>query len=207
MNNISILNYEVGNLMSLKRAFDYIGVRSRITSKKKDIMSSTHLILPGVGSFGNAIKILKSKKLDRIIYEYVKTNKPILGICLGMQLLFDKSDEFGKHDGLGIIEGEVKKISIRKISTPIIGWHKINFIKNHIHTFSKKGTNKQDFYFLHSYQCIPIDKRYILADYKLDKKNNVAAVIRKKNIYGCQFHPEKSSMQGINFLRDFCKTN
>lgn len=201
MSNISILDYGVGNLMSLKRAFDYIGKKSKITSKKKDIMSSSHLILPGVGSFGNAIKILRNKKLDKIIHEYIKTEKPILGICVGMQLLFEKSNEFGSHEGLGVIEGLVEKISIKRINTPIIGWHKINCV-NKADVFLRKNNNS-DFYFLHSYQCVPLDKKYILANYKLSDKNNIVAVIKKKNVYGCQFHPEKSSMQGISFLKEF----
>jgi glutamine amidotransferase len=201
MRNISILDYGIGNLMSLKRAFDYIGKKSKITSKKKDIMSSSHLILPGGGSFGNAIKILRDKKLDKIIHDYIKTEKPILGICLGMQLLFEKSNEFGIHEGLGFVEGKVQKISIKKINTPIIGWHKINFV-NKKDVFLKKNNNS-DFYFLHSYQCVPSDKKYILANYKLNNKNNIVAVIKKKNVYGCQFHPEKSSLQGISFLKEF----
>jgi glutamine amidotransferase len=201
MRNISILDYGIGNLMSLKRAFDYIGKKSKITSKKKDIMSSSHLILPGVGSFGNAIKILRDKKLDKIIHDYIKTEKPILGICLGMQLLFEKSNEFGIHEGLGFVEGKVQKILIKKINTPIIGWHKINFV-NKKDVFLKKNNNS-DFYFLHSYQCVPSDKKYILANYKLNNKNNIVAVIKKKNVYGCQFHPEKSSLQGISFLKEF----
>jgi glutamine amidotransferase len=126
MKKIVILDYGTGNILSLTRALNYIGIKPVITNSKDKILKASHLILPGVGAFGTGMKLLEQYDLPNTINEYVKSNKPILGICLGMQLLFERGDEFGSHKGLGLIKGEVKKISYKKINVPIIGWYKIN---------------------------------------------------------------------------------
>tara|TARA_B100000795_G_C22794195_1_gene438502 strand:- start:48 stop:653 length:606 start_codon:yes stop_codon:yes gene_type:complete len=198
MKKIVILDYGTGNILSLTRSLNYIGIKPVITNSKDKILKASHLILPGVGSFGTGMKLLKQYDLPNTINEYVKSNKPILGICLGMQLLFERGDEFGSHKGLGLIKGEVKKISYKKINVPIIGWYKINAKSVDILT----NQNKKYMYFVHSYQAFPKNKKVIKATYKIDNKNIVAAV-NENNIYGFQFHPEKSSYDGLKLLKNF----
>ena len=198
MKKIVILDYGTGNILSLTRALNYIGIKPVITNSKDKILKASHLILPGVGAFGTGMKLLEQYDLPNTINEYVKSNKPILGICLGMQLLFERGDEFGSHKGLGLIKGEVKKISYKKINVPIIGWYKINTKNLNI----LKNQNKKYMYFVHSYQAFPKNKKNIKATYKINNKDIVAAV-NENNIYGFQFHPEKSSYDGLKLLKNF----
>lgn len=198
MKKIVILDYGTGNILSLTRSLNYLGVKPIVTNSKNKILKASHLILPGVGAFGTGMKLLKQYDLPNIINEYVKNNKPILGICLGMQLLFEKSNEFGSHKGLGLIKGEVKKIIYTNINVPIIGWYKLN-TKNRDILINQ---NKKYMYFVHSYQAFPKNRRVIHATYKINNKNVVAAV-NENNIYGFQFHPEKSSFNGLKLLKNF----
>jgi len=198
MKRVVILEYGTGNILSLTRSLNYIGIKPIVTNSKSKILKASHLILPGVGAFGTGMKLLNQNNLPSTIEEYVKTNKPLLGICLGMQLLFEKSNEFGNHDGLGLIKGKVKKITYSKINVPLIGWYKIDAKKKDI--LSK--LNKKFMYFVHSYQAFPKNKDAIRATYKVNNKDIVAAV-KENNVYGFQFHPEKSSFDGLKLLKEF----
>jgi imidazole glycerol-phosphate synthase subunit HisH len=198
MKKIIILDYGTGNILSLIRSLNYIGIKPSVSNSKSEILKASHLILPGVGAFSTGMKLLNHHKLPNIIKEYVAENKPLLGICLGMQLLFQESNEFGKHIGLGLIKGKVKKISYPKINVPIIGWYKLETIGKNI---VSKQYNKY-MYFVHSYQALPKNKDTIAATYKINNKNIVAAV-NENNIYGFQFHPEKSSFDGLKILKNF----
>lgn len=198
MKKIVIVDYGTGNILSLTRALNHIGIKPVISNSKNTIFKATHLILPGVGAFGSGMELLKFYDLPRTINEYAKSNRPILGICLGMQLLFERSNEFGTHNGLGLIEGEVKKISIPKVNVPIIGWYKIDTKNKNILTSQRK----KHMYFVHSYQALPKHKEVIKATYKIYNKSIVAGV-NKNNIYGFQFHPEKSSFYGLSLLAKF----
>jgi glutamine amidotransferase len=206
MRKISIVDYGSGNLLSIKRALQKIGYESNITYKKKTILESDFLILPGVGAFKNAMDLLKKNDLISLLNEFILNKKKrLLGICLGMQLLLSKSYEMGNNKGLNFIEGEVveiKKLTKKKIKVPHISWNKII---SYGHLNSDKKLNFEylniEYYFVHSFLAITKDKNYALA---YCNYNDVAvpAIIMKENILGCQFHPEKSGHNGLNFLRN-----
>lgn len=195
----AIVDYGVGNLLSLKRSLDYINKKSIVTSNIDKIKNCSHLILPGVGAFASAMNRLKESGIDKAVIDFAKSGKPVLGICLGMQLMFDESHEFGKWNGLKIISGKVKKISIKGENIPIVGWYKINSKKN---VFIDKY-NGEYLYLVHSYECMPKNRKNIIGTYKISD-NKIVCAVRKENIYGFQFHPEKSSLKGIEMLKDFC---
>lgn len=196
---ISIVDYGVGNLKSIKNAIDYIGKSSSITNDIGKLKESKYIVLPGVGAFDHAIKKLKEEKLFNEIKKLNKDHK-FLCICLGMQLLFENSSE-GSLDGLGIVKGKVenlKKISDKKL-IPNIGWRKL--ISKNQNKFSKIFEGQQ-FYHLHSYYCVPKDKSLIQYTIEFDK-SEIPVCILKDNILGLQFHPEKSREQGLKVLKYF----
>ena len=210
MKKVTIIYYKCGNILNLVRAIKFLGYEVEMTSDKKKIINSSYVILPGVGAFGNAMKQLENHNLSKVILDYAKLNKPLLGICLGMQILLTEGNEFGKHKGLGLIEGEVIKISNNKskeIKIPHMGWNEL-----YPNDSEKKWKNKlldnsslgKSFYFAHSYICSIKETNCIIAvsDYE---GISIPAVIAKNNIFGCQFHPEKSSDVGLSFLKNFCK--
>lgn len=206
---ISIINYGVGNLLNVSNAFNHLGYEVFVTDNEKKILSSSHIVLPGVGSFESGMNGINNNGLKDIIYKAVKNQIPFLGICLGMQLLMDESDEFGKHQGLGLIPGKVEFIKKNKnykknIKLPIIGWNKI-FINENNFLFNKEEmlTNKM-YYFVHSYMAIPENNKHV--NYFMNYHNiKIPAIISNKNICGFQFHPEKSGKLGINLLDFFIK--
>lgn len=201
---IAIIDYGVGNLFSLKSSFAYIGQDAVVTSDVDVIRSADRVILPGVGAFGDAAKKLFESGLAQVVIELAKENKPILGICLGMQLLFEKSYEYGEHDGLGLIKGSIKPISAEVSSDykiPHIGWNALKFTKTSSPLF--KYIKEGDFvYFVHSFYGADCDEALIAtAEYGID----VAAAVNSGSVYGTQFHPEKSGDVGMNILRAFCE--
>jgi len=209
MKKITIIDYGCGNILNLSRAIKFIGYEVEVTNDHKKIIKSSHTILPGVGAFGNAMKQLEKYGLLNTIQEYVKLNKPLLGICLGMQILFTKSYEFGVHKGLNLIEGEVIKISNEKnkeIKIPHTGWNTIypsNDQKEWKNKIVKNSSVEKSFYFVHSYICITKDSNLTIAscDYS---GITIPAIVSNNNVFGCQFHPEKSSEEGLNILKNFC---
>ena len=209
MKKITIIDYGCGNILNLSRAIKFIGYEVEVTHDHKKIIKSSHTILPGVGAFGNAMKQLEKYGLLNTIQEYVKLNKPLLGICLGMQILFTKSYEFGVHKGLNLIEGEVIKISNEKnkeIKIPQTGWNTIypsNDQKEWKNKIVKNSSVEKSFYFVHSYICITKDSNLTIAscDYS---GITIPAIVSNNNVFGCQFHPEKSSEEGLNILKNFC---
>lgn len=200
---IVIVNYGVGNLFSLASSFSAIGQQVIVTSDPQDLKRSERIILPGVGAFEDAARKLFASGLAEPLIDESRKGKPILGICLGMQLLFTKSYEFGVHDGLNLIPGEVR--SIREVipenlKIPQIGWNGLH-LTNHSGLFA--NTHEGDYvYFVHSYSAF-CDDKYITAttNYGAD----LTAAVQNGNIYGAQFHPEKSGNVGLNMLRAFCE--
>ena len=203
--HIVILDFDAGNILSLIRAIESLGYSYELTKNKKKIQNSSCIILPGDGAFGHAIKTLKRLDLVDEIIKNVKSGKPILGICIGMQLLVSNSEEHGNFKGLSLIDGKVVKIKSSKnnFKVPIIGWRKVYCNKKTENGFNlKKNLDNKEFYFIHSYEVKTKKKFETLSQYKnLDKE--VTAVIGKDNILGCQFHPEKSGKYGIDFLKKF----
>tara|TARA_Y100000590_G_scaffold278374_1_gene312466 strand:+ start:2569 stop:3201 length:633 start_codon:yes stop_codon:yes gene_type:complete len=209
MKKIIIIDYKCGNILSIKRAIQHLGYETEISNDKTKILNSTHVILPGVGAFGNATKQLEKYNLYESILEYAKLEKPLLGICLGMQLLFTKSYEFGIHDGLGLIEGEVKKISSKKdrgIKIPHMGWNEIypSNKKDWKNKILKNSLIGKSFYFVHSFigNTKNSDSTIAVCNYS---DISIPAVVSTNNIFGCQFHPEKSGNNGLAVLRNFCE--
>jgi glutamine amidotransferase len=203
-NTVTIIDYGVGNLLSVARALEYCGAKVFISRKKKQIISSSKIILPGVGAFGEAVKKLKKYDLFDVIKETSNLGTPILGICVGMQLLMDQSEEFGFNKGLSLISGKVvsvPKSSKKKelIKTPYIGWQKVFFLKNL--RFKLNHLNNR-YYFLHSFM-VQLNNNKNLSGYYSYRGNKITAVIKKDNIIGCQFHPERSGPNGLNFLKNF----
>lgn len=200
----AIVDYGVGNLFSLKSSFAYIGQDAVVTSDESVIRSADRVILPGVGAFGDAAKKLFDSGLAKVLTELANEGKPILGICLGMQLLFEKSYEYGEHKGLGLIKGSIKPIAAKVSSDykiPHIGWNALQFTGNKSPLF--KYIKEGDFvYFVHSYYGADCDESLIAtAEYGI----NVAAAVNSGNVYGTQFHPEKSGEVGMKILKAFCE--
>ncbi len=204
---ISIIDYEMGNLKSIKKLLQYLKVDSVITSDPKIILDSDGVILPGVGAFGDAMKHLDEKNLIPIIHQVVKDGKPLFGICLGQQLLFSKSSEMGEHKGLNLIKGDVIPFDINKVDKiPQIGWNSVSF-QNSDHFLVQDVPNDSYFYFVHSFYSVPKDNANILG---ITQYGDItfSSIVYKDNIIATQFHPEKSSKYGIkmyeNFIQ-FCK--
>lgn len=202
-NKICILDYGSGNVGSVYNILLTI-VQSDdkvlVSNKPKDMRSSTHIILPGVGAFGASMEKIKRKiDLEILEREILKTKKPFLGICVGMQILADVGHEFGEHRGLGWIEGEVRKLEADDLPLPHIGWNNIEVVNN---SSLLEGLNKnQDFYFVHSYIFKEKNRENVVAKTEYGEKFN--SVIAKDNIFGVQFHPEKSQRAGKLLLNNF----
>lgn len=201
---IAIIDYGVGNLFSLSSSFKAIGADTVVTGDPEIIKKADKLILPGVGAFGDAAEKLRNSGLDSVIKEEVAKGKPLLGICLGMQLLFEKSYEYGEHNGLGLIKGEVVGMQNRipeNLKIPHIGWNALQFKK--ISPIFKYINDGDCVYFVHSFYAENCDDSLIAtAEYG----KNITAAVQNGNVYGCQFHPEKSGRVGLNILKAFCET-
>ena len=201
---IAIIDYGVGNLFSLTCSLKKIGAECAVTSDKSTLRSASGLILPGVGAFGDAAEKLGESGLDNVIKELVYRGKPLLGICLGMQLLFEKSFEYGEHVGLGLIRGEVKPLDmyVSGLKIPHMGWNSLD-IKNADCPLFKYVSNGDYMYFVHSYCGVCNDKMQLAAtaSYGIE----VTAAVADGNVFGTQFHPEKSGDAGLNILRAFAE--
>ena len=212
MNEIVVIDYGVGNLLSVKRGLEYCGVKAIITSKPEDIINATKIILPGVGAFKNAMQSLESLGLVKVIQEVANRKIDLLGICLGMQLLLDESNEFGLTKGLGLIPGRVVAIPLKNNEgiinkIPHIGWSKL--INPEENSDWNEGILKtiesgDSFYFIHSYMALTNNNKYTIA-HCLYGSEKIPAVIQRNRIIGCQFHPEKSGEVGLKILREFCE--
>ena len=203
MIKISILDYGMGNIESLKNAIKKIGYHPTLFSAKKNI-NSNFLIIPGVGAFNEAMKIIKKERIDKKINSFLNNKDNfLLGICLGKQLLYTSSEENKLTYGLNIIKGKVKLVAKKKEDKiPNVGWHKIKINNNNLKNFKfLKEFNGEKFYFVHSYKGEPTDKKTILATSSFKKKKFCSVVCKGKNIIGTQFHPEKSSFIGLDFLK------
>ena len=199
---VAIIDYDAGNIRSVEKAVESMGFETALTRDRETILSAGHVILPGVGAFGDAMKLLNSYGLTEVIREVATRQIPLLGICLGQQLLFEMSEESPGVEGLGLIRGSVKKIpSGNGLKVPNIGWNSLE-TKNKGRLF--EGIENGAFvYFVHSYYCAAEERDIVKAE--IDYNVTVDASIEKDNIFACQFHPEKSSETGLKILKNFLK--
>lgn len=200
---IRIIDYGVGNLFSLRSSLRAIGIDADYTGNPAEIRKADKLILPGVGAFRDAREALRSTGLDRVVQEEAGKGKPLMGICLGMQMLFDRSYEYGEYEGLGLIPGEIVPMEGRiskDLPIPHIGWNEL--MLKQPSPLMKNTTNGDYVYFVHSYYA-ETPAEYVIAttDYGVE----MTAAVQKDNVYGCQFHPEKSSEVGLSILKAFCE--
>ncbi len=201
---IAIVDYGVGNLFSLSSSFRAIGFEAVITSDPAVIRAAEKIILPGVGAFEDAAKKLFASGLGDLVIEEAKAGKPIMGICLGMQLLFDRSFEYGEHKGLGLIKGDIRPISDvipKDLKIPHIGWNALHFSAPlaPIFKYLKEGDHV---YFVHSFYGANCEDSVIATT---EYGASLTAAVGKGNVFGCQFHPEKSGEVGLSILRAFCE--
>jgi len=205
MKTVSIIDFKVGNIYSVVQACKEVGLNVKVTSNYDEILSSDGVILPGVGAFGTAMKNLINEGLDITIKDFILTNKPFMGICLGLQLLFTESNEFGDNKGLNIIDGSVLKFKNDGMKVPQVGWNEIH--ENKLPwTNSPLNNIKQGeyMYFVHSYYVKPFDNKYILSRTKYCNFEYCSS-IKKDNVFATQFHPEKSGKKGLEIYKNWSK--
>lgn len=197
---VGIIDYGVGNLFSLRSSFAAIGEEAFVSGDRRQLSQADRLVLPGVGAFADAAQKLRSQGLDGFVRDQAAAGKPLLGICLGMQLLFEKSFEYGEHQGLGLLEGQVVPMAgklPRGLKIPHMGWNRLDVKGGRL----LKGMDGQYVYFVHSYFGEHCEGSLAaVTDYGIP----ITAAVERDNIYGCQFHPEKSGETGLAILRKFC---
>ncbi len=201
---IAIIDYGVGNLFSLRSSFAAIGQEATVTNDVEEIRRADRLILPGVGAFRDAAEKLRASGMDRAVKEETKKGKPLLGVCLGMQMLFERSHEYGVHEGLGLLKGEIRPIAERipdGLKIPQMGWNALKIVKDSpLLKYTREG---EYVYFVHSYSAVNCeDSLLAVTEYGAE----LTACVGKGNVFGCQFHPEKSGEVGLRILKAFCET-
>ena len=201
---VAIIDYGVGNLFSLQSSLSAIGQEAAVTSDPETIRRADRLLLPGVGAFRDAVEKLRASGMDRAVKEAAAAGKPLLGICLGMQMLFERSYEYGVYEGLGLLKGEIRPIADRipaGLKIPQMGWNSLKIVKN---SPLLKNTREGEYvYFVHSYSAVGCeDSLLAVTEYGAD----LTACVGRGNVFGCQFHPEKSGETGLRILKAFCET-
>ncbi|MBI1870922.1 MAG: imidazole glycerol phosphate synthase subunit HisH [Chlamydiae bacterium] len=201
---ITIIDYEMGNLGSVAKAFQFLGVECEVTQDPKRVVQADKIVFPGVGAFEDCIANLKKKGLDQAILQAINSEKPFLGICLGLQALFEKSEEGGAHPGLGILKGPVVKFHVN-LKVPHMGWNQIIFSSGKTKNCPLlKGVSEGSYvYFIHSYYGVPEDKTVIVA--QTDYEVRFASMVWKDHLFATQFHPEKSQKVGLRMLKNFAE--
>ena len=199
MGYIAVIDYDSGNVRSVSKAVEFVGYEAKLTNNRDEILSSDGVILPGVGAFGDCMDKLKGYGLVDVIYRVVEDGKPFLGICVGLQLLFEESEEFGLHKGFGFIKGRVVRFEGTGLKVPHMGWNTVKIEKKNR---LLEGINDNSFfYFVHSYYGVALDGSAIArCNYGVD----FTAAVNVGNVWGVQFHPEKSQSLGLRVLKNFC---
>lgn len=202
----TIVDYGMGNLRSVQKAFELIGEPAEISSSPKQLANATRIVLPGVGAFRDAIAALHKHDLVNVIKEHVLADRPFLGICLGMQLLFSHSLEDGTHEGLNLIPGSVQRFQLpNEFKIPHMGWNQLEFPRDTPHHIFSSLPASPWFYFVHSYHCVPNDTAWIAATTHYHAP--FVSAVAKNNVAAVQFHPEKSQASGIQLLKNFLQNS
>lgn len=200
MSKVAIIDYGVGNLRSVEKAFAANGHDAIVTSEKRELRNASKLVLPGVGAFAACMNAFREGGLVELVLERVALGVPLLGVCVGMQMLFEESDEFGKSRGLGLLRGRVCRFG-EELVVPQVGWNSIQQRKEHV-LFA--GIDDESFfYFVHSYYCEPADPGVVTGETEYGVR--YASVVAQQNIFGVQFHPEKSQTVGLRLLSNFAQ--
>ena len=204
MKKVAIIDMGINNIQSVVGVVNFLGFEAIITKDKNKIMTCSALILPGVGSYPEGIKYLQKNNLDKILKNFFKEGKPILAICLGFQMLFTSSEEFGITKGLNILNGKVKSLYSLKTKNviPNLGWNKTNYKKKKSNILFNNLNNLPALYFIHSYYVNPQNKNYVTSSINFGDKK-ITTSVQYKNLYGVQFHPEKSGENGIKIIKNF----
>lgn len=205
MKKVTIIDYQLGNLFSVRQACEVVGIDAKISELPQDVRDADALILPGVGAFKEAVERLKKLDLFDVIIEEVNKGKPLMGICLGLQLLFTKSEEFGDTEGLGLIEGTICRFDSSQKKVPHVGWNHING-QNIIGTALEGGTSEDYMYFVHSYYVKPTEEACVLTK-SVYQDTEFCSSVKRDNIFATQFHPEKSAEKGIEIYRQWALQN
>lgn len=196
--SVAIIDYGVGNLRSVEKAFAATGCDARISSDEDELRRAQRLVLPGVGAFAACMKALTERGFDRLVCERASAGTPLLGVCVGMQLLFEESEEFGATRGLGLLRGRVRKFD-GELIVPQVGWNRIH--QQQPHALFEGVANGSFCYFVHSFYCEPKDDAVVVGQTEYGRR--YASVVAQKNICGVQFHPEKSQDVGLRMLKNF----
>ena len=196
---IAIINYGVGNLRSVEKAFEAVGKPALVTGDAGAIREADRLVLPGVGAFGECARRLRESGLDALVVEAAEQHKPVLGLCVGLQLMFDEGLEFGTHKGLGLMRGRVVRFPESGLSVPQIGWNQIENVKPH--PLLKGLEDGTYFYFVHSYRIETVDEEIVMAETEYGVR--YPSICARGSICGVQFHPEKSQTAGLRLLANF----
>ena len=202
MSRVGIIDYGVGNLRSVEKAFAAVGCDAIVSADEDILRTVDRLVLPGVGAFGACIRALTERRFDRLVTERVAQGTPLLGVCVGMQMLFEESEEFGTTRGLGLLPGRVIRFS-DDLVVPQVGWNQIR--QRHTHPLLRGIADGAFFYFVHSYYCEPADSSFVLGE--TDYGVAYASVVAHENISGVQFHPEKSQAAGLRLLANFARAD
>ena len=202
MSQVAIIDYGVGNLRSVEKAFAATDCKAIVSSDEKDLRAAERLVLPGVGAFGACMRALSERGFDELVHERVREGTLLLRVCVGMQLLFEESDEFGATPGLGLLRGKVRRFS-DELVVPHVGWNRIEQVREH--PVLAEVADQSHFYFVHSYYCEPLDDQVITATTEYGLR--YASIVASENICGVQFHPEKSQQAGLRLLKNFARLN
>ena len=200
MTSIAIIDYGVGNLRSVEKAFVSVGAKAMVSSHAHVLREADGLVLPGVGAFRACMQALSQRGFDDVLRERVAAGIPLLGLCVGMQMLFDSSEEYGPSPGLGFLRGHVRRFS-NEVRVPQVGWNQVKITRSH--SLLDGIEDNAFFYFVHSYYCDPMDREEIIGE--TDYGASYASVVTQRNVCGVQFHPEKSQVSGLCLLRNFAQ--
>ncbi len=199
---VCVIDYGVGNLRSVEKAFAAAGASAVVSSDVRVLNEAERLVLPGVGAFGACISALKERGFDSLVRERVAEGVPLLGVCVGMQMLFEESDEFGRHTGLGFLRGRVRRFATELV-VPQVGWNQVE--QRGSHPLLEGVSDREFFYFVHSFYCEPFDESVVVGE--TDYGRSYASIVARENVCGVQFHPEKSQAAGLRLLRNFAEAD